>query len=557
MVIEGPLRMNHPAPLSCDVLVIGGGLAATMAAITAAQEGASVIMAIKGRHGQSGSSSRAGGIIAAAFGHVGIKGEALEDCPENHAADTLKVGCGLNSRDHVRVLAQDAPDGVRELERLGVPFSKTDDGRFVQLQAPGNASPRACSVIGAGQNMMAVLGAQLKTHSVRLLEDTTALKLFKHGNHVTGAHAASILEPSRWNISAKATVLASGGATGIFPTLSGDPTNTGDGLILGYNAGAQLANLEFIEFTLIFQVRGTVLPIAGLAPFTSRGARMIDRDGAPVLERYYSEREIQSLGRAEMLRAVVSETAAGRAPVALDCHHFSQPVWSEFEHSQGSAVLDKIRDAGCDYRREPIGVLPAAHSILAGLVIDQNGLTGVTGLWAAGECATGIHGAARLSGNGLGACLVFGRRAGRNAARFAATETQPPPFAGRNDGDTAPPAMLLPEEVQECRAEIRTLAEQSLGVIRDGRCLAKAERRFREIHEQLALAPALTGMSHLAALGALMAGAALRREESRGLHFRTDHANGKASWLKWLVVTKNPSDGKPVWTDSDRLTPIS
>ncbi len=105
--------MTQNIPLSCDVLVIGGGLAATMAAITAAQEGANVIMAIKGVHGQSGSSARAGGIIAAAFSHVGIEGETLEDSPESHATDTLHVGCGLNSEEHVRALAQDAP-GRRE-----------------------------------------------------------------------------------------------------------------------------------------------------------------------------------------------------------------------------------------------------------------------------------------------------------------------------------------------------------------------------------------------------------------------------------------------------------
>ncbi len=399
------------------------------------------------------------------------------------------------------------------------------------------------------------MGKQLKTLRVKLLENAAAVKLFKHGKCVGGAHVVSITDNRTWNISTGATVLASGGATGLFPTLSGDPTNTGDALILGYEAGARLANLEFIEFTLIFRVRGAVLPIAGLAPFTSRGARMVDKDGSPVLERYYSEHEIQSLGRAEMLRAVVRETAVGRAPAALDCRHFSQTVWAEFERSQGPAVLDKIRAAGCDYRREPVEVLPAAHSILAGLVIDPNGATGVDGLWAAGECATGIHGAARLSGNGLGAALVFGRRAGRDAARFASGQTGQITIEAMDDGNGAQSAVLSPEEVEDLRAEIGALAERSLGVIREGKSLVSAEQHFREIHQRLVSTPALTDLSHLAMLGELMAGAALRREESRGLHFRTDHPEGRSDWCKWLTVTRNPDDGKPVWSQSDRLTP--
>ena len=257
------------------------------------------------------------------------------------------MGCGLNSEEHVRVLAEEAPAGIHELERLGVPFSKSDDEKFIQLKAPSNSCPRACSVLGAGQNLMAVLGEQLKSHGVTLLEDAAAVRLFKQNDRVTGARIMSLSEPRAWNIDAKATVLASGGATGMFSTLSGDHRNTGDALILGYDAGAELANLEFTEFTLIFRVRETVLAIAGLAPFTSRGARMIDKDGAAVLERHYTAQEIENSrpgGKccARWYTKRLRESLRSHSIAAI----FSESVWAEFERSQGPAVLDKNQKRG-------------------------------------------------------------------------------------------------------------------------------------------------------------------------------------------------------------------
>ena len=540
---------------ACDVLVVGGGLAATMAAISAAQSGVKVTMLVKGEVGSSGSSARAGGQIAASFGHTSTaKGEPSDDA-ETHIFDTLQVGCGLCSEEHVRALAEDAPAGVRELERLGVPFSKTDDGRFYQLKLLGNSRPRACSVIGGGPALMRILRKRLEALGVRLVENAAVVGLLSIDGQILGARASGMSSGQRSTVYSKATVVATGGPTGLFRSVSGDNRNTGDGLIIGYEAGAQLANLEFVEFTLIFRVRGKILAMAGLAPFLGRGCTLINRFEENFMERYYPPEILERAGRAEMLRAVVHETAEKRAPISIECSALSEPVWDEFERSQGSSILAKIREAGGNCRDEPIEVVPAAHSLLAGLVTDAKAATRIKGLWAAGECATGVHGAARLPGNGLAACLVFGRRAGRNAAHFALDSSNTAPFFDKDfpifneagNSDTAP------KTLDSLRSEISELAEGALGVIREPNRMLDAEKRFGEIQAQMADGADIRGsvgaaqVRHLATLGELMASAALRRKESRGLHFRSDIARSRRTWLKWLVVDKSPSGGTPEW----------
>ncbi len=545
---------NHA--VVADVLVVGGGLAGTMAAITAAQCGAKVVMLVKGRVADSGSSSRAGGIIAASFGHTAISDEVPRDSAETHISDTLAAGCDLCSDSHVRALADEACGGILELERLGVEFSKTGDGRFHQLKAPGNSRPRACSVIGAGLALMTQLRTQLLSHGVRLIEDTAATRLLVDAGRVVGAQGTDVVTGAVSTVNSHSTVLATGGAAGLFQTISGDKRNTGDGLVLAYKAGAQLANCEFVEFTLIYRVKGKILKLGGLAPFLSRGCALVNKHGVRFMERYFPQAVLERAVRSHIMQGVVRETAAGRAPIYLDCTGVSDSVWEEFERSQGTLMLRQIRKAGCDYRKERIEVLPAAHSILAGLVTNAQGESTVKGLWAAGECATGVHGAARLSGNGLAACLVFGRRTGRNAANFAKS------FKGQTKPiEQCAPAFPIrrrrrapPDNRGSLRTEINSIAEKCLGVVREPRLLMEGLKRLRSIGDcVIGEAEAFASVvhietRHLSLVGELMIAAALKRKESRGLHYRTDIASTKSSWRKWLVVQRDSARERPVWS---------
>jgi succinate dehydrogenase/fumarate reductase flavoprotein subunit len=538
-----------------DVLVIGGGLAASMAAIAARQSGARVAMVVKGKLAESGSSSKAAGVFAAAFNHGAGQDGMLQDGIDLHVADTLAIGCELSSEPHARALAEDATEGVRELERLGVAFSKTADGRFHQVKLVGNTRHRGCSVVGSGQALMQTLRQRLIELGVTLLEDSAATKLVVRDGEVLGARVRSLNDAEEKTVFAAGTVIATGGATGLFRTVSGDARNTGDGLAIAYEAGAELANPEFVEFTLIFKVGRRLLPIAGLSPLVGRGARPINRLGERFLEPRYSAQELASLGRAELLRAVVEEIGAGRGPVYLECSQIDEAAWHEFEYS-GAAFLNKLREAGQDYRNDPIEVVPAAHSILFGFVTSADAKTSLDRLWAAGECAAGVHGAARLSGNGLTAGLVFGRRAGRAAAGAA-----PLPDSLPTAPDIEPrAAWTRASSVADLREEVSTLAEDALGVVRDPQRLRSAAERFREIRTTVsgsddASIEALE-IRHLATLGELMAAGALLRKESRGLHVRTDAAVADPRWRKWLVV-RRASSGQPEWTYRDALSPLS
>ena len=530
-----------------DILVIGGGLAAICAAIAAAETGAAVTVANKGITGTSGSSAKAAGILAAAFGHGGLDGTPIDDSPAHHAADSLAVGYHLGAPELVNIMAEQACDAVNWLAQHGVAFSRTESGKFIQLNAPGNSRPRACSAIGGGSAILQIMIDAARRLGVVFIDQFSAYKLLINDGRVTGA-AFCDAAGTPCHVTAGAVVLCAGGATGLFPTVSGDTDNVGNGLVLGLQAGAALANLEFVEYTLIYRVNHQLLRIAGMAPFLSRGGRLLNDDGADLLAMHFAGTASEQIGRAEILRLVQTEIGAGRGPVWLDCTDFSDAVWAEFETSQGDVILSKITAAGGDYRTKKIEVVPAAHSVLAGLVIDPQGATTLPGLFAAGENVTGIHGAGRLSGNGLTACVVMGRIAGKNASETAKIFSRP---------NHAPVSPETPDRLDATmRASLidamRNAAGQGLGIIRNQSGIAAARLVFSDIVDKLSAAhhlhPADQDILQMGILGQLMCDAAARRPESRGVQCREDALETDTQWAKWQIVTQS-ADGRYIWTE--------
>ncbi len=530
-----------------DILVIGGGLAAICAAIAAAETGAAVTVANKGITGTSGSSAKAAGILAAAFGHGGLDGTPIDDSPAHHAADSLAVGYHLGAPELVNIMAEQACDAVNWLAQHGVAFSRTESGKFIQLNAPGNSRPRACSAIGGGSAILQIMIDAARRLGVVFIDQFSAYKLLINDGRVIGA-AFCDAAGTPCHITAGAVVLCAGGATGLFPTVSGDTDNVGNGLVLGLQAGAALANLEFVEYTLIYRVNHQLLRIAGMAPFLSRGGRLLNDDGADLLAMHFAGTASEQIGRAEILRLVQTEIGAGRGPVWLDCTDFSDAVWAEFETSQGDVILSKITAAGGDYRTKKIEVVPAAHSVLAGLVIDPQGATTLPGLFAAGENVTGIHGAGRLSGNGLTACVVMGRIAGKNASETAKIFPRP---------NHAPVSLETPDRLDAAmRASLidamRNAAGQGLGIIRNQSGIAAARLVFSDIVDKLSAAhhlhPADQDILQMGILGQLMCDAAARRPESRGVQCREDALETDTQWAKWQIVTQS-ADGRYIWTE--------
>ena len=538
---------------SCDVLVIGGGLAALAAAISAADTGASVMLVNKGITGQSGSSAKAAGILAAPFGHGDLLVRPVPDSPLKHAEDTLKVGYDIGDPKLVRYVADNAMGAVDWLESLGIRFSRADDGGYVQLNAPGNSCPRAVSAIGGGQAIIAKLINQAKIRGVKIIDHTIVRQILTNNAAVCGVHLSGENSHRLGHviINTPAVILAAGGATGMFPTVSGDSGNVGSSLMLGYDAGARLGNLEFIEFTLIYRVNGQILRIAGMAPFLSRGGRLYNRNGVDLLADCFPKTPAEQIGRAEILRMVEREITDGRGPVMLDCKHFSTAIWAEFKSSQGSIVLDKIAAAGCNYKSEQIEVIPAAHSVLAGLLIDCAARTSVQGLFAAGENATGIHGAGRLSGNGLTACVVMGRSAGTNAGRQAMLQRCAAPTSGISP--TLPETVLpsdgdrdhlyaMPAGLDIVVDKIKATVGQKLGIIRNDIDLQVAKQQFSAFETKLGTFDIdnihVFEARQMVRLAGLMSKAAMLRRESRGVQFRSDHQKLNTNWTKSQTLAK-------------------
>ena len=534
---------NH----SCDVLVIGGGLAGLCAAISASDRGASVILVNKGVTGEAGSSPKSAGILAASFGHGDLSNRPWPDSAAGHAADTIAVGHDLSDPELVRHICEQATGAVRWLETMGVTFSQAADGGYVQLNAPGNSCPRACSAIGGGGAIITQMMAQTESRDITILNQVSAIELIQDSGRVTGCHLQGAAA-GPFTMTCRAVVLAAGGATGLFPTVSGDPANMGAGLMLGIGAGAKAGNLEFIEFTLIYRVKGELLRIAGLAPFMSRGGRLTNEKGNDLLTLHFPDQPTPQISRAALLRMVQTEITSGHGPVYLDCRHFTTAIWDEFTASQGPGILEKIASAGCDCRQDLLEVVPAAHSVLAGLVIDQDGQTTISGLFAAGENATGIHGAGRLSGNGLTSCVVTGRSAGQSAADFAARHPAPSgpatsaDFTRSNDlsADRA-------DRLAELVSQLRALAGDSLGIVRNDLDLALAYEKFATLQDAIAALGTDNHPVHeacqMARLAMMMVEAARRRTESRGVQFRSDHQGLDQRWTRAQILGE-ASSGK-------------
>ena len=543
--------VSEKSDFYCDVVVVGGGLAALSAAITAVDNGATVLLVNKGITGKSGSSAKAAGILAAAFGHGDLETRPVPDTPNKHARDTLDVGYNIGDPELVNFIAKQATSAIRWLESSGVEFSRAEDGGYIQLNAPGNSCPRAVSAIGGGQAIVSALLSQAKARGVMFLDETIVRDIKpieRHNFSVTlqGRQTATI--------TAGAAVLAAGGATGLFPTVSGDAGNVGTSIMLGYDIGAALKNLEFVEFTLIYRVESKILRIAGMAPFLSRGGKLINRLGEDLFVLHFPNKKSEQVGRAEILRLVEQEISNNKGPIYLDCTHFSELAWQEFRGSQGTTTLEKLTDAGCDYQTEKIEVIPAAHSVLAGIEIDTNAQTTIPGIFAAGENATGIHGAGRLSGNGLTACVVMGKTCGLNASLHAKSAqrlgvmTQRPLATEQlkkslNIIDRQNEVPSVNGEIMTLMDRIKNIVGNNLGIIRNELSLTDGQKQLSnlwlEIKDFDEQNKDVFELKQMARLASLMMEAASRRTESRGVQFRSDFDKLDNSWAKAQTLVKD------------------
>lgn len=540
-----------------DVVVVGGGGAGLRAALEARQAGARVLLVTKGRVGATG---------ATAFGVASLAGYSAADgagdpldSPECHVADVLERGAGCADPALVRILAAEAPASVQRLADWGVPFVADGAGR--QLIAMGDfaSRPRNRKIRGHGRPIVMALKEACAAAGVAMWEGGAVLDLLADDGRCRGVLALDG-EGEPWAVAAGATILATGGAGQLFSYSLSPADVTGDGYALGYRAGAELANLEFMQagFGLVWPFTNMIMAWFWLlAPRFTNGlgeeclARHLPRD-VGIESCYQAKVQHYPFSTEDPSRyleiAAVEEIRAGRATqrqgLFLDLRGVDEaghiPAGSDIA---GMWPLSKawFESRGVDVMARPLEISVFGHAINGGLRIDGHGRSTLPGLYAVGESAAGPYGADRLGGNMLASCQVFGARAGRDAARVA-RERPPRPAAGLIRDAAARLGRVAGRPGEGTAAEIKREIQRSMSahglVVRSGAGLERCLGELAEIRPRLSAVGVgrardlveLLEAENLLEVGELMTRAALFRTESRGSHFRADHPQRSAEW---------------------------
>ncbi|MCC6992848.1 MAG: L-aspartate oxidase [Acidobacteria bacterium] len=502
-------------PESADFLVIGSGVAGLRAAAALAAHGSVLVLTKAGDAGESNTGYAQGGIAAA----VGD-----DDSPTLHARDTEAAGDGLCDSDAVRVLVTDGPAYVRELASWGAAFDREADGRFSLGREGAHTVRRVLHAADAtGREISRVLWQHVSALArVRVAADARAVELLVESGICVGARY--VVGNEVVEARATATLLATGGAGRIFRETTNPPVATGDGVALAWQAGALVADMEFVQF------HPTVMSVAGTPRFLlsealrGDGAWLLNVHGERFMSRYEPAGELAS--RDLVARAMVKEAARTGAPITLSMRHLE----AEWVRRRFPTLAAACRERGLDLAFDAIPVSPAAHYIMGGVATDIDGRTSLPGLYAAGEVAcTGVHGANRLASNSLLEGLVFGARAADAMLR--------PPQAGliprprrRGPMPRGAAAAAIPDG-----DAVRALMWRDVGLVRDADGLAGAVATLDGWRRTLLAAGRDAGdpTGALVTVAWLMARGALDRTESRGGHARADFP-GRDD-LHWMV----------------------
>jgi len=524
--------MNATHEIEADVVVVGSGLAGLVCALSLAPKFVTVITKTTSIAG--GSCWLAQGGIAAAIGPG--------DSPKSHAADTIAAGAGLSDAASVVKLTEESAEGLRWLRELGVPFDEEIDGGLSLAKEAAHSAARVVHAKGdaTGKALIDTLVERvLETSSIRVLTDTFADEIINNGSRVTGLNAYN--DELGWHKHrAPNIVIATGGIGSLWSDTTNPREATGDGLAMAERAGAELADLEFMQFHPTALAGGGV--IKGSLPLLTEalrgaGATLIDEAGIRFMQ---GEHEAAELAPRDVIARAIFRRVRSGGHVYLDL----RPVLESGLGHLFPKALETARQCGVDPETEALPVTPAAHYHMGGVVTDRDGRTTIKGLWACGEvAATGVHGANRLASNSLLEALIYARRAATRIALEDRVEytSQEARCSNLVEQDNSIEAI---ESLRSIINSLRLTMSRHVGILRSGAGLQAACAELNKLQILFDTVPRCRSTArtwgecrNLLLIARLVALAALQREESRGAHFRVDYPRPRDHWRRRQAMT--------------------
>jgi L-aspartate oxidase len=508
-----------------DYVIVGSGIAGLFTALLAKEQG-SVAILTKGRIDDSNTRYAQGG-IAAAIGK--------NDSPDLHLRDTIAAGDGLCKEEAVRILADEAPARIADLVKLGVPFD-TLDGEIALTREAAHSVSRILHAGGdaTGEHIETTLSNRVRLSGIQVLESCLATRILTENGRVIGVRALDCHTGSLEEFGCRYLILATGGAGQLYKFTTNSEVATGDGIVLAYDAGAEITDMEF------FQFHPTALHLPGVTPFLiseavrGEGGVLRNASGRRFMPDYAPEADMAT--RDVVARSIMTEMKkTGTDRVFIDVTHLSpHMITTRFPH-----IYRFCLDHGLDITRSLIPVAPAAHYQMGGVKTNTWGETNVAGLFACGETAcTGVHGANRLASNSLLEVVVFSNRiiertagSGVNAACNGEATDISASLTNREASASLPSPSL--SALQQLNWDMVGMARHKEGLTRAAAVLATWQGGLPQPVDR----PSFE-LSNLILTSRLAAEAALTREESRGAHFRSDFPDTLPGWRRHIVFTR-------------------
>ncbi|WP_375288904.1 L-aspartate oxidase [Sphingomonas sp.] len=514
-----------------DVLIVGSGAAGLTAALNLADRFQVTVLA-KGALNEGSTAWAQGGIAA-----------VLEpgDTFENHVEDTMVAGAGLNDREIVEFVVENAPAAIERLQKLGVPFAQ--DGNALHLTREGGHSHRRIVHVddATGWAVQEALQKAAEAHpNITLVPDQVAIDLatsrheerYSGAGNVWGVYAVD-RKTGRVNLyTARATILATGGAGRTYLFSTAPRGATGDGIAMAWRAGARVSNMEMMQFHPTCLYNLDVKNFLITEAVRGEGGRLTNPQTGKRFMTYYDAERLELAPRDVVARAIDAEIKRyGLDYVHLDISHMAP----DFVRGHFPNIYDKLMGLGIDMTTQPIPVVPAQHYTCGGIIVDRDGRTDLPNLYAAGECTeSGLHGANRLASNSLLECFVFGEAA---ANHIAAHWDRLPPVPAIRPWDESRVTDSDEEVViKQNWTEIRRFMWNYVGIVRTTKRLERAQHRIKmltaeveDYYGHFRVTPDLIELRNLLQTAELIVRSALMRHESRGLHFTLD-------WPETLAV---------------------